>query len=314
MTSNNLPLVSIFLSAYNVEAYIEECMNSLVNQTYPNIEIIVIDDCSTDQTYSILQRFAKQDNRVRLFRNEVNLHIPKSLNFALSKVSGEYLLHQDGDDVAALDRVEVMINYLIEHPEIDLLGSSSVIISPEGKEIRRSKFYSNPQLLREILPYRSPVNHIWATRAEVYTKVGGYREGVQGVEDYDFILRVLSAGMTISNLEDYYGYKMRVGRAGNTISSIGVRQKKMHDYVYQLYLERLKTGSDSYTPENFERATSATKGEVWRYNQSVKYLNRAIITKNPLIKIINILGCFISYHQVKYLYYAWQYRRITSKY
>jgi hypothetical protein len=101
------------------------------------------------------------------------------------------------------------------------------------------------------LKYITPVSHIWVARKSLYDELNGYRE-ISGVEDYDFLLRMTSSSFKYTNLEDYFGYFVRLGRVGNTISSFGIRQRKMHSYAFKLYEERLKNQKDSFSEENLK--------------------------------------------------------------
>ncbi|MEF3401434.1 glycosyltransferase family A protein, partial [Listeria monocytogenes] len=114
------PLVSVIIPTYNVEEYIEECIVSIQKQTYENLEIVVVDDCSSDNTFEILCRLAKDDTRIKVFQNDKNMKICYSLNKALENSSGEYIVRMDGDDVSSLDRIEMQLNYLQKNKDIDL--------------------------------------------------------------------------------------------------------------------------------------------------------------------------------------------------
>ena len=98
-------LVSVIIPVYNVEKFVEQAIVSIIKQTYKNLEIIVIDDGSSDATYQIVADLATQDPHIKLYKNERNLKIVKTLNRALSLAQGEYIARMDGDDISALDRI-----------------------------------------------------------------------------------------------------------------------------------------------------------------------------------------------------------------
>lgn len=104
--------VTIIVAAYNVDKYIEECILSILNQTYQNIEIIVVDDCSTDNTSSICDSFCLKDSRVRIIHNKVNFGVSKTRNIALNLASGKYVVFVDGDDSLCPDYVDYMLNLM----------------------------------------------------------------------------------------------------------------------------------------------------------------------------------------------------------
>lgn len=242
--------ISVLLPTYNVESYIAEALSSILNQTYENLEIIVVDDFSTDNTYSILEEFSKKDERIKLYRNKSNMKICYTLNRAFEFSSGEYIARMDGDDVSEYDRFEKQINFLRKNTEIDLVGLSIVSINQQGIELSKVRYIESIRLLRKASLFSSPVSHIWMARRRVYQKLGGYRE-IPSVEDYDFLLRMLSFGYQFTNLSDYYGYKVRI-RDGNTASTVGIKQRKAFEYVRALYFERKKkNGDDSFTEKAF---------------------------------------------------------------
>ena len=94
-------LVSIILPCYNAADYIDEALESLINQSYKSIEIIAIDDCSIDDTWIKLQKAAHKHKNIRIFRNEKNLKLIKTLNKAIDLCKGEYIARMDADDISS---------------------------------------------------------------------------------------------------------------------------------------------------------------------------------------------------------------------
>ncbi|MGN0222520.1 MAG: glycosyltransferase family 2 protein [Muribaculaceae bacterium] len=107
--ANQNKLVTIALAVYNVEPYLKEALDSIVNQTYRNLEILCIDDCSTDGSWQILQEYAQRDNRIRIEQQSHNQGLSVSRTRALNEATGEWILMVDGDDIFALDLVEKAI-------------------------------------------------------------------------------------------------------------------------------------------------------------------------------------------------------------
>lgn len=300
-----LPLVSILVPVYNVEKFVCAAVNSLQNQTYSNIEIIIVDDDSTDDTYNICKELAANDSRIRLFRNEINLKIALTLNYALSVSRGEYIARMDGDDISVFDRIQRQIEYLTSNPEINLVGVSLIGIDSSGNEISKFEHSSNFNFLYKSIRYVTPVSHVWIAERQVYEKLNGYRN-ISGCEDYDFLLRMLSVGFKFSNVPEYFGYLVRLQREGNTQASIGLRQRKLFSYVYELYKERLKNGVDSFSIEKMEHRLRSSNLANRLYSVSNLFLNRAIIERakgNQLMTTIYILASLISPNQV---FYLWQ--------
>lgn len=111
--------VSVVVPVYNAGMFLRECMDSLVNQTLPDIEIICIDDCSADESLSILQEYQSQDKRIKIIRNEVNLGAAESRNNGLAKTAGKYVQFVDADDYLKTDTLETLF-YVAESRKADM--------------------------------------------------------------------------------------------------------------------------------------------------------------------------------------------------
>ncbi len=134
----NLKQVSIAMATYNGEIFIKEQIKSLLNQTYANIEIIICDDCSTDNTFQILQDYSKKDNRIKLFKNQKNLGYVKNFEKAISLCNGEYIALSDQDDIWLEKKIEILLNDI---GNFDLIHSDAYLIDENGEILHKS--YSN---------------------------------------------------------------------------------------------------------------------------------------------------------------------------
>ena len=99
-------LVTVALAVYNVEPYLKEALDSIVNQTYRNLDILCIDDCSTDKTFEILKDYQRIDSRIRIVRQPKNQGLAVSRNAAIELAQGEFIIMLDGDDIFSLQMVE----------------------------------------------------------------------------------------------------------------------------------------------------------------------------------------------------------------
>lgn len=130
----NLPLVSIIFASYNAEKYIEEAVDSIINQTYDNLEIIIVDDCSSDDTWKILEKYASKDNRIVLYRNQENSKLPFSLNFAIKKANGKYLARMDADDISLPIRIEEQVRFMETNEDIGICGTAVELFGENVKK------------------------------------------------------------------------------------------------------------------------------------------------------------------------------------
>ena len=124
------PRVSVVMGAYNGERFLRPAIESILNQTFRDFELIVIDDCSTDATPRILREF--KDDRMRVVRNERNLGIAKTLNKGIAIARGEYVALQDHDDLSQPDRFSKQVAFLETHPRVGMVGSRVNLIDESG--------------------------------------------------------------------------------------------------------------------------------------------------------------------------------------
>lgn len=135
-------LVSVILPAYNSSKYIEYTIKSLQNQTYGNIEIIVIDDGSKDNTLEIVQKLSENDSRIKIYKNDKNYGLAYTTNRAISLSQGEYIVQADHDDLSLPNRIEVCYNYLEANQDITGISGSvklidSKAVQPAAKDERQ---------------------------------------------------------------------------------------------------------------------------------------------------------------------------------
>lgn len=295
MDTNNSDLISILMPTYNVAPYVEEAVQSILQQTYQNIELIIVDDCSTDETYSILQRLAKMDSRIVLKRNEKNCKICITLNKAWAQAKGAFIGRMDGDDISQPERFSVLKKFLDEHPDVDLVGSQLISIDEKGNVLSMKKYLRTPTFIRYGNRTASCVSHIWLAKREVYEVLNGYRN-IPYAEDYDFLLRGEKKGFKYANVEDYV-YSVRI-RQGNTGSTNGLRQIKTKYYVQDINGERI-----DYTVESHQKALICSDSEQEAFLRANQHLNIAVKSRNkPMTLIYNVIaGCLLSRYVLKYI-------------
>lgn len=117
--SKEVPLVSVIVPVYNVEKYVEECLESIKNQTYSNIEVLMVNDGSTDKSPEICKEYEKQDKRFKLF-NKKNGGLSDARNYGLDRIKGEYVCFVDGDDTIGCEFVEKMADALWKNSECSI--------------------------------------------------------------------------------------------------------------------------------------------------------------------------------------------------
>jgi glycosyltransferase involved in cell wall biosynthesis len=312
LNNEELPLISVLIPTYNVEKYVEEAVRSIISQTYSNLEIIIVDDCSKDRTFEILDKLRLSDNRIKLFRNDVNKKIVDTLNFAFLKSKGEFIARMDGDDVSCPSRIAEKFEFLKQNSDIDLVGCQPISIDELGNTLNEHKLFTDERLIYKSLMLTSPVLHIWLARRAVYEKLKGYR--ISPTEDYDFLLRMRTSGFRFTNIDKAL-YKVRI-RKGNTLTTQGLKQRKAFNYARELYKQRLKNGTDSYSYEGYCKAVKTSVVGNYLFSLSVGLLNRAVKnkSKNRLLSYFLILfSAFFSIYQVQYLLLLFKLNRLKNE-
>jgi glycosyltransferase involved in cell wall biosynthesis len=310
------PLISVLIPTYNVELYVEEAVRSIINQTYKNLEIIVVDDHSTDNTYNILLKLSLEDKRVRLFRNEKNLRIAKTLNFAFQQSTGGYIARMDGDDVSLPDRIEKQLAFLNSDKNLDLVGLHLLMIDDFGKEIHVEKYMSNADKINEVAKYTNPVPHFWIAKRKVYDEVGPYR--IPPAEDYDFLLRAIEKGFRLSNLPEVkYLWRMRLG---NSATAAGLIQRKTVRYVKKLHKERVSNAMeiDSFTQENLLNFIKSSAMEKYLFNISsqfhFRYLNKKRTNKPLAVFFMFVSVLFSPKYKLDEIYNRYKTKKLIDRF
>lgn len=131
---NDFGLISIIMAAYNAEKTIEQAINSVLSQTYPDFELLVVNDCSTDKTAMLAEAIVKKDDRVRLISNEKNSGVSYTRKHGLEEASGEWVAILDSDDAWASEKLEKQIK-LQKQTNADLLFTGSAFMDADGKPI-----------------------------------------------------------------------------------------------------------------------------------------------------------------------------------
>ncbi|MFS8652378.1 MAG: glycosyltransferase family 2 protein, partial [Caldibacillus sp.] len=126
------PFVTVFMPVYNSGKYLVEAIESILRQTYRNLELLIVDDGSTDHSIEIIKTFA--DPRIRLIKNDQNRGIPFTRNVGLKEARGKYLAIMDSDDISHPERIERQVAYLENHPAIDVAGTFYVQFSENRKK------------------------------------------------------------------------------------------------------------------------------------------------------------------------------------
>ncbi len=203
MIIEDFPLVSVVLPTYNSGRFLKLAVESILNQSYRNLELIVVDDASEDNTWSNLVNYVTVDSRVRIFRNKKNLGIAKTRNVGLRQALGQYYAVMDHDDVSLPNRLSREVEFLNRNPEYAAVGCQVQIINSLGQVIKVRRYPTSATEIRKTLGIKSPIcNPAALLRLSCVKEFDLYDERYPGCEDYDLWFK-LANKYKLTNLDEF---------------------------------------------------------------------------------------------------------------
>lgn len=300
---NIIPKISVLLPVYNAEAYIDEAIKSVLNQSFKDFELIIINDGSTDDSLARIQHYAQLDDRCLVHSTE-NSGIVKSLNFGVNLARADIICRMDADDICMPQRLEKQFEYLNKHPECVAVGSNVLLIDPEGMPIVTWKYPNRHEEIDNLNLTGSVGSCIChpsvAIKKSSFIMVGAYRTNFEYAEDYALFLRLAEVGK-LANLPDVL-LKYRQHSA-----SIGHVKRKQQLMVTQEALEEallrrglpLNHALNADFIKNYVPPTSQDTFIKWAwwalsekyYSTSFKYGFKALKLNFFNIKTYSLLAC-----------------------
>lgn len=256
---NSCPLVSVIMPVFNCESTLSEAIDSIINQTYNNWELIICDDCSTDNSYAIMKKYQQNySDKIVVIQNEKNSKIATTLNRCLDHVSGEYVARMDGDDRSKPERLETQVEFLNQHDDIDCVGAGREVFDETGI---RGYYISNEYPQEENRFHGVPFAHpTIMMRTEIYKALGGYRVAPETLraEDVDLWFRFWEKGFKGYNLqvvlleyrESKDAMKKRTIKAGIGTSKVLLKYWHQENAGYKNFLLCFKPVLASIIPKS----------------------------------------------------------------
>lgn len=248
-SSNRIPEISVVMSVYNTEKYLQESIESMLNQTFKNFELIIINDHSTDNSLKIIKDYSKKDDRIILINNKKNSGSAFSRNEGIKIARGKYIAIMDSDDISLPDRLDYQHNFLEEHKNLFLVGGSWINITESGEEISTVKHSFGINKINKKLPYKSMIHQptIMFRNEEIIS----YRDKFRYAQDRDLFLRFLSGGKTMEIVPKVF-IKYRINSGSVSIKK-SFEQLFFRNKAIEFYFQRKKKGEDEYKTFNPQR-------------------------------------------------------------
>ena len=227
---NNTPRVSVVIPVFNSEQYIEKAITSVLHQSEKNIELIVVDDCSTDASWEIIRSIAASDNRIHIFRNATNKGVARARNIGLEQSAGEFIAFLDGDDYWFPEKLEKQLK-LQKMTDADLVYCSYEIVDSQGVKVCND-FIVDPETSLESLFSESMISCSTAVIRSDYAKSSAFSDKYYH-EDLVYWIDLLKKGaVAVGEQTVLAAYRITPkSRASNKIRNAVNRFRIIHNYA-----------------------------------------------------------------------------------
>ena len=229
-------LVSIVLPTYNGEKYLSESIESVINQTYKNWELIIVNDCSTDGTLEIIKKYTEKDERIKFITNEINSKLPQSLNNGFKLAKGNFYTWTSDDNYYDPKAIEQMVNYLILNPDKAMVYADFYNLDEISN--KKEKAVLLPVTPQNMLDSNC-IGACFMYRKSIAEKVGEYDTSKFLVEDYDYWLRIMLAGKIGHIPQILYTYRIHNSSlTGKRHREVSKKAELLRSSYYSKYKEK----------------------------------------------------------------------------
>jgi len=195
--------ISVIMSSFNNVTFLKQAIDSVLQQSYVDFDLILIDDASTDGSTEIIRSSSAADTRIIPIYNKENIGLTKNLNKAITLSKGEYIARMDADDIALPTRLEKQVKFLDSHRDIDLVGSAAIDINECGIKIQLRKSPKTHDEIIALLPKANPMTHSTVMfRKKSFAQINFYNESYRTTQDYEMWFRAAGKGLKFHNLQE----------------------------------------------------------------------------------------------------------------
>lgn len=187
------PTVSVILTAYNLDEYLEDAIRSVIDQKFTDWELIIVDDHSPDTCGQIADRWAEKDKRIKVIHNKTNVYLAEARNIGIRASTGKYIMPLDADDMLGDDALGRLVRS-IQEPEVDIVTGSMELIEEDGRHWVSSWPHAKSVGYEEQIKKHNQIPYASLYVREAWERTGGYRRRCRSAEDADFWTRIFSYG------------------------------------------------------------------------------------------------------------------------
>ena len=196
------PNVTVLMGVFNGLPYLEESIRSILGQTFADFEFLIIDDASSDGSDELIRRHAMQDPRIRLIRREANAGLGAILRLGVEQARGSFVARMDADDVAMPTRLARQVDFLVEHPDTDIVGSYALDVTKNGVPVRERRVPTTHERIVELV-WSNPFIHATVMfRRDSILRVGSYDGSARRRQDYELWFRCVAGGLRFANIPE----------------------------------------------------------------------------------------------------------------
>lgn len=248
-TPSVTPLVSIIMPNYNNRKYIAEAMESVLNQTYTNWELIVIDDGSMDNSVEIIQAYAAKDERIRLLVNATNKGVSASRNEGLKNSNGAFICFLDSDDVFLPNKLSDQVECLQQNSAAGLVYSDQLVSDDKLNIIDKSEYFMPSLDLKEFMSIRNLFSTLTVMlRRKLMEQVGYFDSALSGGEDWDYWIRCSEKTPFIHLKINTAIYRQHVAQSHNNITKMkAAREQVIKKHFNKGRVKHLALGAHYWT-------------------------------------------------------------------
>ncbi len=294
VSDRHTALVTVLMPCYNALPYLHEALNSIIDQTYQNLEILCINDGSTDSTGVVLNEYAAKDSRIKVIHNEQNIKLIGTLNKGIQLAKGEFIARMDSDDISVKNRIEKLLDFL-KSTNSDVVSCNFDVINEKSKKIKANllRAYSHQEILSSSFLF-TPILHAGLlAKRDVFLQFSySYESSSLHVEDYELWCRMLRNGVKFQNSSEVL-YYVRMNQESVSHQYESVQKENFATCALNHYNEAFnkKLSYDEYciVANRFEKITHTQLKNAFSIIEGIENISIKIVKTQKLDVLINAI-------------------------